>query len=170
MTRKHFRLGLDGLSKVLLQHLRDPSVELPPRALEQAGVGRVPNQRVLEDVGGMRGHASLEDQLRPRQPAQRVGELFFPGDDRRQQIVGKLPADDRGNLGYVFDRSEAVETRHQRVLQRRRDRRWRQRALELIAVVLLPKHFQFEHRLGQLLKEQRHAFGLGHDLVQDHRR
>ena len=70
--------------------------------------------------------------------------------DRRQQREGELPADDRGDLRHLARLVEAVEPRHQRILERRRHRR----------AVLARR---FHHAPGQLLDEQRHAIGLGDD-------
>ena len=48
--------------------------------------------------------------------------------------MGELAADHRGGLSDLLDRGEAVEARHQGIVQRRRDRERRQRAGELVAV------------------------------------
>ena len=46
------------------------------------------------------------------------------------------------------------------VVQRRRDRQRRQRAGQLVVIAGVGEQARFEHRLGQLLDEQRHAVGL----------
>ena len=51
---EQFRLRLDGLRELRLQHLGDPPVELLPLALDQRVVQRVLEQGVLEDVGAAR--------------------------------------------------------------------------------------------------------------------
>ena len=78
--------------------------------------------------------------------------------------MGELAADRGADLRHLLDGGEAVEARHQRIVQRRRDRERRQGAGELIAVAGVREQAGFEHRLGQLLDEQRHAVGLGYDL------
>ena len=81
--------------------------------------------------------------------------------------MGELAADHGGDLGHLLDRREAVEAGHQRVVQGRRDRERRQRAGQLVAVAGVGEQAGFEHRLGQLLDEQRHAVGARHDLLED---
>ena len=52
-------------------------------------------------------------------------------------------------------------------MERRRDRERRNGADELVAVLVFPDQPGFEHRLRQLLDEQRHAVRLGDDVLQD---
>jgi hypothetical protein len=49
-------------------------------------------------------------------------------------------------------------------MQTHRDREGRQRAVEHIAVRCFAQHAAFQHALGQLLDEQRHAVGAVGDL------
>ena len=70
---------------------------------------------------------------------------------------GELPADDGGDLRHLARLAEAVEARHQRILERRRHRR----------AVLARR---FHHALGQFLDEQRNAVGLGDDRGDGFRR
>ena len=100
---------------------------------------------MLEDVAHLRGHAPAKHQLRRDQLVQRLVQLFGARHDRRQELVGKLAADDRCDLGDFLGRGEAIETRHQRVLKRRRNRGGRQRTIDLVAIVLLAKETRFEH-------------------------
>ena len=79
----------------------------------------------------------------------------------------ELAADHGADLRHLLDRGEAVEARHQRVVQGRRDRERRQRAGQLVAVAGIREQARFQHRLGQLLDEQRHAVGARHDLLDD---
>ena len=67
-------------------------------------------------------------------------------------------------------RAEPVDARHQRSLQRGRDRQLLHRLLEHVAVLVLVQLLAFEHRFGQLLDEQRHAVGALDDLVEKLRR
>ena len=71
------------------------------------------------------------------------------GGHRFEQRERELPADHGGDLGHFARVAEAVETRHQRILQRRRHR-----------TVLAGR---FHHASGQFLDEQRNAIGLGDD-------
>jgi hypothetical protein len=84
-----------------------------------------------------------------------------------EQPVGKLAADARPDLGHLLHRDQAVEARHQRITQGRRDSQCGQGPVQHQAPVALLEHPGFEHRLGQLLDEQRHTVGLGDDLVED---
>ena len=75
-------------------------------------------------------------------------------------------AADRGTgLGHFLDDRIAVEPRHQRILEGRRDRQRRQRTDQCVPVAIVAQQTRFEDRLGQLLDEQRDAVGAGNDLV-----
>ena len=60
---QQLRLGLDGLGKLLLQHLGNLLVILLPFALEQRLIGGVLNQRMLEEIVRLRRQPALIDQL-----------------------------------------------------------------------------------------------------------
>ena len=159
--------GRDDLREPVLQHRRDPSVQDLPAGLEQRLIRGVLDQGVLEAVGGLGRSAAAEDQLGSDQLVERGAQMLFrPIGDRRKQLVRELAADDRPDLGDLLDRREAVEAGHQRVVKRRRDRERRQWAGQLVAVAGVREQARFQHRLGQLLDEQRHAVGARHDLVQ----
>ena len=131
---------------------------LPPR-LEQALVGGVAHQRVLEAVGRLGRLPPREDQLRRGKPVQGGPQLGLgQGRDRREQRVGELPADAGCHLRHLLDPGHPVQPGHQRGVQRGRHRRARFGRARL------------QHRLGQLLDEQRHPVGPGGDLAQHRRR
>jgi hypothetical protein len=161
--------GRGRLGEALLQRLGDPPVELLPPGLEQALVGRVPHQRVLERVA--RPAAAPEDQLRRLELAERVAQpvVAEPGHGR-QQLAAELPPDHRRDLGHLLDRRQPVQPGHERVLERRGDRQRRQRAGQLVPVADVPEQARLQHRLGQLLDEQRHPVRPGQDLVEHLRR
>ena len=69
------------------------------------------------------------------------------------------------SIWRFFHRRQAVEPRHQRVLKGRWDRQRRQSPVEPIALGVLDEDVPFQHRLGELLDEQRVAVGLGDNLV-----
>ena len=71
-----------------------------------------------------------------------------------EEPVRKLPPEDRPYLRHLLRlRPQAVEPRHERVGERRRD-------------VLRRRHpARLDHRLGQLLDEERHPVGPRHDHV-----
>jgi hypothetical protein len=100
-------------------------------------VRRVLHQHVLETIDRIRWCAALEDQLGCDESAESSLELVLrkPGDGA-QQRVGKLASYRRADLRHQPHRRQAVQPRHQRVLQRRRDRKRLQRAVEHVTMAL----------------------------------
>ena len=94
---------------------------LPPSA-QHGRIAGVLYQRVLEGIGRVRRRAAQEDELRLGQPDQRVLEhRVGQAGDRRQHVIGKLPADGGADLQHFARRAEPVDARHQRGLQRGRN-------------------------------------------------
>ena len=144
--RRHFREArLERLSGARVQHL-------PPSA-QQAAVRRVAHQRVLEQVAvaAAREHQLGHGQLRQGLVQRRLRQVG----DRRQQPAAELAPDHRGGLRHVLHVGQPVEAGHERVVQRARDRERRGVGLGEAGL---------QHRLGQLLDEQRHAVRFGHNL------
>ena len=142
-------------------------MQLVAAALEQRFVGGVLDQGVFEDVAGFRRRAAAKDQLRVEQLIEGIAQRrIVDAADGRQQFVREVPADDRCGLSDFLDRREAVEPGHERIVKSRGDRQRRQRPAQCQAPGPLLEDAHFEHGLGQLLDEQRHAVGLGQDLVQ----
>jgi hypothetical protein len=54
VMRQQFRLGGNSLGKLRFQHLGNALMVLLPGAAQQRLIGRVLNQRVLEQVDGLR--------------------------------------------------------------------------------------------------------------------
>ncbi len=168
MLREEFGLGFDDLRKLFLHDLRDPGMQVLALGLEQRAVGGVLDQRVLEAVGGIGRGAAAIDQLGRNQLVQRRLQLRLgPVGDRGEQPVGELAPERGADLGDLFHGCEAVEAGEQRVMQGRWQRERWQRPGQLVVVARVREQARFEHRLGQLLDEQRHAVGLGHDLRRD---
>ena len=159
-------IGLHDLGKIGGQRARDAAVDLLAARPQQRVVGGLLHQGVLEGVGGVRRIAAPEHEARLGQLVERALQLVLgqPG-DRFEQLVGELAADHRRDLRYVLDRDQPVEARHQRILQGRRDRQPVEPAGQDPAIAPIGQEIRIQHRLGQLLDEQRHALGLGHDLV-----
>ena len=67
---QQFRLGFFGLWKPFFQHLGNLLVILLPRALEQRLIGRVLDQRMLEEVACLLPDAALIENLGFHQFAQ----------------------------------------------------------------------------------------------------
>ena len=67
MIRQQFGLGLPGLRKPRLQHLRNALMRLLPGTLEQRLIGCLLNQGVFEEIGCLRQQSALIYQLRLHQ-------------------------------------------------------------------------------------------------------
>ena len=134
----------------------DPQVDLLALAPEQRVVGRVADQRVLERVAGLDAEAAPVDEAGLHQLAQLALErVDRVRGDRGEQLERERAADHRGELGDFLGGAQARQPRRQRVAERRR---------QLAPVARLAA---LEHRPGQLLDEQRHAVGLGDDVLLD---
>ena len=118
-------------------------------------MGSVPHQRVLEGVAGLRGRAAAKDQLGGGEPVQGGLQLGFgQRRDRREERVGELAPDAGRDLRHLLDPRHPVQPGHERGMQRGGHcRPWSRRP-------------GLQHRLGQLLDEQRHPVGPGRDLAQ----
>ncbi len=81
--------------------------------------------------------------------------------------VIKTTADDGGDLGHFLDRLQSIEPRHQRVVQRARDRQRAQRRIEVISLRGLAQRAQFDDRLCHFLDKKRYPVGLCRDLVEE---
>jgi hypothetical protein len=136
------------------------------RFFNQPGLGVMLRKELglaIQDLGGM-GFESFGDlrvQLLPgtaqqatvrRVLHQRVLEAIDRGGRGRR---AGIPARKR-RCGRAHGR-QAVEPRHQRVVQARRDRERRQCPIEHIAVHFLAQQTALQHALGQFLDKQRHA-------------
>src|SRR5262252_9473607 len=64
VVRHDFRLARHDVSKLLLECARNLTVQLLAAALEQALIGRISYQRVLEAVDGVRRFATAEHEFR----------------------------------------------------------------------------------------------------------
>src|SRR5689334_17622632 len=100
---------------------------------------------MLELVGRFRGDAAHVEQSRVRQPAQRPVQVGFRyWIDRMDKLVGKFATDYGADLDEFLGGPKAIDSRHQRVMQGRRN--------------LVPGQLRIatlEHRPRQLLDEQR---------------
>jgi hypothetical protein len=86
--------------------------------------------------------------------------------DGGDQLIAELAPERGADLSDLLDRREAIEPRHQRVAQRRRDRQGACAPDIFPSIAGIPEVSGFQDRLGQLLDEQRHAVGLAEDLFQ----
>ena len=162
---EQFGLGLDDVGKMLAQRLRDLLMQDLPPALEQAFVGGVADQSVLERVARGRQLAGAEDELRILQLRERGPQRWLVvADDGVQQGIGEFAPNRRADLRDVLNRGEAIEARHQRILQCRGNRKRRQRPVEAVSVRPLDEEPGFKHVLRQLFQKERHPVGLDDDL------
>jgi hypothetical protein len=168
MVREQLGLRLRFPGELLFQNPHDASVELRAARLEQGGVSGVLNQDVLEAVGGVWQGVAAEDELRLNQFLEGSFEFGLgPVCDCDEQGIGELTTDRGADLGDLLGRAELVEPGKQGVLEGRGNGERRQQVGQLVAVADIFQDPRLEHCLGQLLDEQGHAFGLGHDLRGD---
>ena len=151
MIGQHFRLARRKLREALLNRTRGALMPLAPARQQQTVVGGVAQQRVLEtepplQTAPFRQQDSGRDQIRQR----RLQRCAAARHDRIENRKWKLPADHGGDLSHLARRAEAVEARHQRILERRRHRRRRLAG-------------RLHHAPGQFLGEQRNAVSLVED-------
>src|SRR5439155_23893732 len=84
VNRQHLRLRLGRVAESLGQHAGDRAVQLAAATLQERSIGRVLDERVLEDVGRLRGKPTRVEQLRVGQPHQR--RLKFGLGERRDRV------------------------------------------------------------------------------------
>jgi hypothetical protein len=122
---------------------------------------------MLERVRGLRGQAALDDQFGLDQLRQRP--LQRRRVERRyglHQLIGEGAPDDRAQLRHQFCRCQAIQPRHQRIVQGSGNCQWRQGAHQLVAVLTFLEQVRLQHHFGQFFHEQRHAVSLAHDFLQ----
>ena len=91
-------------------------------ALEQALVGRVLDQRVLEAIVGLRRRALDKQEVGVGKPIQRRLQRWLVAFcDVAQQRIGEIASEHRADLRHLARRPEPVEARGKRLLQGRRD-------------------------------------------------
>ena len=171
VLREQLRMRLLQLREGSFEDALDPRVDLSALATQQAAVGGILEQRVLESVGGKRRLTPLHDHRRRGELLERVAQLLLVLErrDRCQQLVGKLPPEDGSDPRDLLGRrSEPVEPRHERGVQCRGDGERRPCYRFAGGSTAGPARVgRFQHRLRQLLDEQRHALRALDDLVHD---
>ena len=105
MMRQQFRLRLGGLRKLLCQDLSNPLVILLAGALEQGLVCRILNQGMFEQIGRLGRDTTLIQQFRLDELAQALLQgSVVSGGSSPEDLIAKLPSDDRPELCHRFDR------------------------------------------------------------------
>ena len=123
-------------------------------ALEQAVVGRVLDQRVLEAIVRLAARALGDEEVRVGEPVERglEGGVVDPAHGAQQRI-SEIAAQYGADLRDFARFAKPVEPRRERMLKRRRDR------LQAAGLAAL------EQKARDLLDEQRHPAGaLAHAL------
>ena len=122
---------------------------------------------MLEDIDRLRRQPALIEQFGLHQPGQRLLQCrLVQWRHRPQQLVRKLPSQDRPELRHLFHHRQSIEPGHQDILQRGRNRQGRQRASQHIAAGVFLHETRFQDGLHQLFHKKRDAIGFGHDLGQ----
>jgi hypothetical protein len=142
-----FRLGRRGLW-LSDQDFRRAAVQRLAAALEQAVVGRVLDQRVLETVVRLRAAAFGDEEVRVRKLLERglESEVVDPAHGAQPRIT-EITAQHGAYLRDFARFAEPIEPRRERLLKRRRDR------LQATGLAAL------EQQARNLLDEQRHPAG-----------
>jgi hypothetical protein len=83
-----------------------------------------------------------------------------------EQIIGKLPPDDCGILGDGFGCDQPIQTCHQRIVERGRNRERGERPYECVVPIDGGELSRFQNSLGDFFHKERHAIRLGNDLLQ----
>src|SRR5215470_8098512 len=120
--REQLRLGSSSGGKLIAQNLARAAVQSLATAPKQVLVGSVLNERMFEAVFGFRRKALHQEYVGLGQSFQRRLQRFVlhVGNGANERIGEAAP--DRGSdLCYLTRRSEPVQPRGQRLLQRRRD-------------------------------------------------
>jgi hypothetical protein len=147
---EYFRLGLGPIRAALLENLADPGVQLMASAVQKRGVSGILNQAMLEPVAGFRRGAAAEDELGCGEPIERGLEAGLgPIHHRSQERIVEFASDAGGDLGNLLALGNAVQARHQRIVQRCRD----------------GGLAGLQYRLGQLFDQQRHPVGARDDRI-----
>ena len=132
-------------------------------ASQEAAVGRVLDEGVLEHIGGFRRLAVGVDQIRRGQLRERgIERARRHRRDRGKQTIREFAPDGGADLRDLLDRREPVETRHQRVVQGHRNRGNGDR-LKHVILARVVEHPGFEDRLGHFLDKQGNPVGLADD-------
>ena len=122
MMGDDFRLGRSALG-VVAKDFGGAAVQRLAPALEQAVVGRVLDQRVLEAIARLMARAFGDEEVRAGEPVERglKGGVIDLA-DRAQQRIGEVSPQDGADLRDFARVAQPVETRRERLLKRRRDR------------------------------------------------
>ncbi len=137
------------------------AVQLPASLLEQALVGHVLDEGVLEDVGRLGRQRELVDDLELLELGQELGEPLGEPGHPLEEPAEELTPDDRRELhGPLAVLAEPVQARHDDALDGVGHVQGARAFRDPIAIALAPQDPEVEQGLGDLLDEQGHAVRL----------
>ena len=146
----------EAVAALRLQRLHDPGVELAPPLLQEALVGHLIGQRVLEGVFQLGEEARLVEELGRLQegespPQVRLGHV---GDGLEKRKRHFRPDHRRGLEQPLFVRWQPIDTGRQHGLHRGRDLDRRERLDLSIGPALADQHLRLDQRADALLEEE----------------
>jgi hypothetical protein len=167
VVRHELRVGLGRFRKTRFEGLCDVLMKPPPRPFEQGLICSILDERLSEGVVSVGRNAQLIEHLGLYQ----LGQFFsqggvVEGGNRMDQLIRELPSQSGAELNHLFDRPQAVQPGHERVLQCGGDgqlRRGPPRFMLLLARFQQPR---FQYHLRQFFDEQRYAVGFRNDLIE----
>src|SRR3954451_6049420 len=84
--------------------------------------------------------------------------------------MGELATNRGGDLCNLLGGPKPVQTRHQRVLERRRNCQWRKWPVRRMRAIRIDQKARLQDRFGKFLNEKGHPLGPGDYLIQHVRR
>src|SRR5262245_52684943 len=110
VLRHDFRLARHDVGKPLLEYACNLAVQLLSTALEQALIGRIPYQRVLETVNRFGRLATAKHELSVLELGECVLQIGLGASSHRaQQGIGEIASDGGADLTNFLHRRETVE-------------------------------------------------------------
>src|SRR5215468_10604021 len=123
MLREELGLALHQLGEAGFKRFGDLRMQMLPGDAQQAAMHRVLHQGMIEAVERLDWRAYLKKQLGGHKAGESGLQLIFgKRGDGTQQRIRKLTSYRRAYLSHKPHRRRAVEPRHQRRMQTRRDR------------------------------------------------
>jgi hypothetical protein len=171
VVRQPLGLRLAARRNARRHHLGHTLMGLLAGAPQQGLIGGVLDQGMLETVRRLRRQPLPVQELGRDQLVQPLLHgVLVPGRDGLQQFIGELTPQGSSELRQGLHRRQAIQPRHQRVVQRGGNGQRRQGAGQPIALRPLLQQAGLQHHRGSLFHKQRHPIGLGHHLFDDLRR
>src|SRR5215469_16986960 len=101
---------------------------------------------MLEEIDGVGRSASLDDKLGSDELHESSSQLvFWKTGNGSQQLIRELTSYRATDLCHPSHWCQTIKTRHQRVMQTRRDCEWRERPIEDVAITVLAQKAALQH-------------------------